>query len=218
MFEGRGVDCWRGGRAVFGALGFALSEGDGLALKGPNGSGKSSLLRIMAGLLQPAGGMVFWRSRPIARDPGKHADNLCYVGHSNGVKPLLTTEENLRFWAALHHRGPALEHAVRKGLGVFGLSPLAGLSARLLSAGQRRRLCLARLLTTGAPLWLLDEPAAALDEKSAQLLETIIAAHRARGGIVVLASHGERFPADWKELVMDDFPALPTRNPAALWL
>lgn len=218
LFEGRSVACRRSGRVVFSALDFALSPGDGLVLRGPNGSGKSTLLQIMSGLLPPIGGAIFWQGRPIAEDQEAHASNLCYIGHNDALKPLLTAEENLRFWAAFHHEGFALERMVKKGLGVFGLAPLARMPTRSLSAGQKRRLCLARLLVNKAPLWLLDEPINALDEKSLLVLEKVIVAHRAQGGIVVLSSHGDAFPTGWGKLVLSDFSASPINDPTSAWL
>jgi heme exporter protein A len=186
VFAGEALACRRGGRSVFAGLAFGLRAGEALVLRGANGSGKTSLLRLMAGLLPPAAGRMLWRGGDIAEDPEAHARRLRLVGHLDAVKPGLTVAENLRFWAQVWGGaadcGPALE--------AFGLGALADLPARMLSAGQRHRLSLARLLAAPAQLWLLDEPTNALDDAAQGALAQIIARHRREGGIVVLASHG----------------------------
>ena len=207
VFAGRDLDCVRGERPVFAGLGFALRPGDALVLVGPNGSGKSSLLRCMAGLLRPAGGELTWGGGAVADDPEGHRARLHYVGHLDAIKPVLSAEENLRFWAGL--RGAVAIDPVR-ALSAFGIAHLANLPARLLSAGQRRRLALARLLAAPAPLWLLDEPAAALDDDAVRLFEAAAAAHRADGGAVVLSAHaGFRLPASSTLSLADFSPERP---------
>lgn len=185
QFEGRDLLCRRGGRDVFAGLSYGLSPGGAVLLTGANGSGKSSLLRLMAGLLRPAAGEVLWAGRSIAENPEGHAARLHYLGHLDAVKPVLSAAENLRFWAALRGRsadvGAALDH--------FALGGLSDLPGRLLSAGQRRRLALSRLLASPAELWLLDEPSVGLDHASVGKLAAAIAAHRAEGGRVVVATH-----------------------------
>ncbi|MGE5766698.1 MAG: heme ABC exporter ATP-binding protein CcmA, partial [Bacteroidota bacterium] len=176
-FEGRSLQCRRGGRDVFAGLDFALPAGGALLLTGPNGSGKSSLLRLMAGLLRPASGALLWDGRPVAEEAEAHAARLHYLGHLDAVKPVLTVVENLQFWAAL--RGGA--SAVDRALDAFALTGLAAVAGRLLSAGQRRRLALARLVAAPAELWLLDEPSVGLDHASVGRLAAAIAAHRAGG-------------------------------------
>jgi len=185
LFEGRSLHCRRGGRDVFAELSFALPSGGALLLTGPNGSGKSSLLRLMAGLLKPAGGLLTWDGVAIAAAPEVHAARLHYLGHLDAVKPVLSVAENLRFWAALRGTPAALEAA----LDGFALGELAAVPGRLLSAGQRRRLALARLVAAPAELWLLDEPSVGLDHASVGRLAGAIAAHRAAGGRVVVATH-----------------------------
>lgn len=188
-FEGRSLHCRRGGRDVFAALSFALPPGGALLLTGPNGSGKSSLLRLMAGLLKPAGGALLWDGQSIAEAPEEHAARLHYLGHLDAVKPVLSVAENLRFWAALRGaakvQGAALEAALER----FALTELAAVPGRLLSAGQRRRLALARLIAAPADLWLLDEPSVGLDHASVERLAGAIAQYRAGGGRVVVATH-----------------------------
>jgi len=178
----------RGGRQVFAGLSFALAPGDVLVLRGPNGSGKSSLLRLLAGFLPPAAGHIAWADEWVALDPPAHRTRLHFVGHSDAVKGPLTARENLTFAAAL---GGAPASAAAAGLDGFDLMPLAEVPARYLSAGQKRRLALARLLAVPRPLWLLDEPGVGLDAANRERLERALAEHRAGGGIAVLATHGD---------------------------
>ena len=186
LFEGRDLLCLRGGRVVFSELSFALPAGGALLLTGPNGSGKSSLLRLLAGLLRPSGGELLWDGTPVDKARDEHNARIAFLGHLDAVKPLLSARENLAFWAGL--RGAA-EARVDEALAAFGLSDLADLPARLLSAGQKRRLALARLLLGEAPLWLMDEPTVGLDRASATALAQAIEAHRAKEGRVVVATH-----------------------------
>ena len=196
LFSGRALDCVRGDRPVFSGLDFALPPGQTLVLTGPNGSGKSSLLRIMAGLLAPVAGSLEWQGADIARDPDAHAARLNYVGHLDAVKLALTVAENLRFWAALRAGpgdiGPALHR--------FGLASLAELPARFLSAGQRRRLALARIAVCRAPLWLLDEPTVALDGEGVAAVLEAIREHRAGGGCCVVSTNTALDLGDAEEL------------------
>jgi heme exporter protein A len=180
--------CVRGGREVFAGLSFALAPGEVLVLRGPNGSGKSSLLRLLAGFLVPAAGRLAWAGVVLADDLAAHRARLHYVGHLDAVKSLLTVRENLAFAAALGGSGAdGLEAALRG----FDLEALADIPARYLSAGQKRRLALARLLASTRPLWLLDEPGVGLDAANRARLEQELAAHRAAGGLAVLATHGD---------------------------
>ncbi len=175
----------RGDRTVFSGLDFALSPGQVLVVTGPNGSGKSSLLRMMTGLLTPAAGVLEWDGEDIARDREAHAARLRYVGHLDAVKPALTVAENLRFWAALQSGRADVEAALAR----FGIAALADLPARFLSAGQRRRLALARVMAAEAPLWLLDEPTVALDSDGAAAVRTAIAEHCAGGGSCAVSTN-----------------------------
>ena len=179
--------CIRGERPVFSRVSFRLERGGALSLTGPNGAGKSSLLRILAGLLRPAGGTLAWDGTPLAEDWPAHRRRLHYVGHLDAVKPALTVAETLDGWARF--RGAA--HAAPRALEALGIEALADVPGRYLSAGQSRRLALARLIATPAPLWLLDEPTVTLDADAAAQVATMIARHRAEGGMVVVATHGE---------------------------
>jgi heme exporter protein A len=186
VFTGTGLACTRGERTVFQGLSFTLSGGALIELRGANGSGKSSLLRMMAGLLPPAGGALAWNGTPIGEDRDSHRARVAYVGHLDAVKGALTVAENLAFWAKLRGGSDA---DVTQALTAFRITDLARVPARHLSAGQRRRVALARLLACPAPLWLLDEPATALDTQAQAALDHAMAAHLGAGGMVVMATH-----------------------------
>jgi len=183
MLEARDLACFRGERVVFAGLSFTLEAGGALLLTGANGAGKSSLLRLLAGLLTPAEGRLLWQGRDALADRAAHAARLRYVGHGDGLKPALTARENLLFYARLWNG------EVELALAALDLLPLADLPARVLSAGQRRRLGLARLALGVAPLWLLDEPTTGLDAASVERLGALLARHRAAGGLVIAATH-----------------------------
>ena len=208
IFSGHDLACVRGGRVVFAGLGFSLESGGALVLLGPNGSGKSSLLRVLAGLLRPAAGALAWNGAPVNEDPEAHAARTHYLGHHDAIKPVLTVAENLRFWAHLHD-----PHAERAGRAVdgalerFGLSHLSSIPGKMLSAGQKRRTNLARLLAAPSELWLLDEPTTALDKASIKALEAVLAEHRAGGGMVILSTHAEIDLPGAAELHLDRFTA-----------
>ena len=198
--------CRRGERLIFAGLSFRLPPGGALVLTGANGSGKTSLLRLLAGLIGAAAGRLAWGAASLADDVAGHRARLHYVGHQDGVKPELTPRETLAFWAALRgvdvRRGaPHLDAA----LATFALERLADWPCRWLSAGQRRRLALARLFVAPAPLWLLDEPFSALDGDNRMRLERAIEAHRAQSGRVVLATHIPLEIGAAASLVLDAF-------------
>lgn len=184
-FEAEDLTCVRGGRRVFTGLSLSLGSGGALLLHGPNGTGKSSLLRILAGLLRPAGGRLLWNGTAVRDDPESHRARLHYVGHLDSLKPLMTPAETLTFFAATRAK-PANAAAA---LAAFDLADLADLPGRYLSAGQKRRTALSRLIASPAPLWLLDEPTVTLDVESTAQLERLMAAHRAEGGMVIVATH-----------------------------
>ena len=194
MLQAAGLAAFRGERLVFRDVGFELARGGALLLTGPNGSGKSTLLRLLAGLLRPAAGTLLWNGADALADVAEHASRIAYVGHQDAVKPGLTAAENLRFAARLTGL------VVRDALAAVGLEQLAELPARVLSAGQRRRLALARLALTRAPLWLLDEPTLGLDAASVTRFGGMLQAHRAGGGMVVAATHLPLPLADAAEL------------------
>jgi heme exporter protein A len=175
--------CWRGERLVFSGLSFALAPGEALLLTGANGAGKSSLLRVLAGLIPAAEGRLLWGGGEALADRTAHGARLRYLGHQDALKPALTARENLAFAARLHGGD------VAAALAALGLTELAELPARVLSSGQKRRLALARLALSPAVLWLLDEPSVGLDAASVGRLAPVFAAHRARGGMVIAATH-----------------------------
>jgi len=203
-FSGENLLCIRGERTVFTGLGFAVGPGDALVLTGPNGSGKSSLLRMMAGLLPPASGILYRDGEDIRAAPEEHRASLHYVGHLDAVKPVLTVAENLAFWAGIRQ----MEAPVGEALGAFGLKNLADTPARLLSAGQKRRLNLARLAASPAPLWLLDEPTVALDSAAVAALVALVARHRESGGMAVVSTHIDLGIAASATLAMAGFAAI----------
>ena len=196
-----GLACERGGRLVFSGLSFGLASAEALVLRGPNGSGKTSLLRLIAGLLKPAAGRISWGGENVAGEPEAHRARLHYVAHQDAVKAALSVAENIAFWARYRGGREASAHA----LAHFGLNRLAAIPARYLSAGQRRRLALCRLIAISAPLWLLDEPHLTLDAEGQAALLAAIAEHRGRGGLVVMAAHGESGLADARTLELDRF-------------
>jgi heme exporter protein A len=183
VLQASGLAAFRGERLVFRDLDFAVAAGGALLLTGPNGSGKSTLLRLLAGLLRPTAGTLTWDGADALADLPRHARRVAYVGHQDAVKPGLTAAENLRFAARL------TGGVVRDALAAVGLEELADLPARMLSAGQRRRLALARLALPQAPLWLLDEPTLGLDAGSVERFGTMLDAHRAANGMVIAATH-----------------------------
>ncbi|MBX3508375.1 MAG: heme ABC exporter ATP-binding protein CcmA [Parvibaculum sp.] len=175
--------CIRGGRVVFEGISFEAGAGEALVLTGPNGAGKSSLLRQIAGLLDIEQGTIAL----TGGDPERGiAEQAHYAGHLDGLKPPMTVLETLRFWAAF--LGGAAG-GVETALEAMALAPLADLPAAYLSAGQKRRLSLARLAVSPRPLWLLDEPSVALDAASVARLRAFMAGHLAGGGIIVAATH-----------------------------
>jgi heme exporter protein A len=202
--------CRRGERLVFTGVSFRLPPGGALVLSGANGSGKTSLLRLLAALLAPVGGRLLWGDTPIESDLAGYRTQLHYVGHQDGIKAELTPRETLSFWAALRAPGgtqaaPLLDAA----LAAYALEAVAEWPCRWLSAGQRRRLALARLAVTPAPIWLLDEPTSGLDHQSQLRLECAIAAHRRSGGRVVVASHTPIQVDAAAGLVLDAFAPSP---------
>jgi len=194
--------CRRGTRIVFRDLSCTLRPGGALVLMGPNGSGKSSLLRLLATLLVPVAGRISWGGAPVAADLQRYRACLHYVGHLDAIKPALGVGETLAGWAWM--RGTATPQ-LAAALAAFGLEPRADWPCRWLSAGQRRRLALARLIAAPAPLWLLDEPTAALDADGEARLVAAIAAHRAAGGRVVLATHQSLPLPDAQILPLEEF-------------
>ncbi len=184
----RELEVLRGSRSVLAGVSFDVAGGDALLLTGRNGSGKTTLIRTLAGFIRPQAGLV----RLEGGDPEQSLGEQChYVGHLNGTKASLSVAANLRFWADYLGEGSATarEERVAEALARFGLEALADIPVAYLSAGQRRRAGLARLLVAERPIWLLDEPTVTLDAASTALLAELIGAHVAGGGIVIAATH-----------------------------
>jgi heme exporter protein A len=188
VFSGRDIDCIRGERQVLSAAAFSLESGGALTLRGANGAGKSTMLRLMAGLMRPVAGTITWDGVDIADDPHEHNARLAYVGHADAVKPALSVLENATFWGELAGAGGM---AAADALAALGIGHLSDLPARYLSAGQRRRVNLTRALTSGADLWLLDEPTTALDAATTDALTSLIDGHLKSGGMAVISTHAE---------------------------
>jgi heme exporter protein A len=173
----------RGERLVFQDVSFALRAGDALILAGRNGAGKSTLLRLLAGLTRPAAGRLLWDETDALADLTEHAGRVALLGHQDALKPGLTARENLAFAARLAGR------PIDAALGHLDLLELAELPARMLSAGQKRRLALVRVSLSRAPLWLLDEPTTALDDPAIERFASLLDRHRQSGGMVIAATH-----------------------------
>jgi heme exporter protein A len=204
---GRGVRCVRGGREVFSNLDFEACSGEALAVIGPNGAGKTSLLRLIAGLLTMAGGSIALEGGGGELTLPEQAH---YLGHRDALKPALSVLENLSFWrdflggeAAGPKQGLVTESLVTENLVAVGLDHAAHLPAAYLSAGQRRRLSIARLLAARRPIWLLDEPTSALDTAGQTLFAGLMSDHLAHGGLIVAATHAP-LGIDARELRIGD--------------
>jgi len=180
----RGLMCLRGNREVFADINFTVSAGEALLLHGRNGAGKSSLLRLVAGLIPVAGGAIELSGGDTELTLAEQAH---YLGHQDALKPSLSVVENLAFWACFLGTGAA---GCGEALATVGLDALADLPAGYLSAGQRRRLSVARLLVIRRPIWLLDEPTTALDVAGQGRLADLMRAHLAGGGLILAATHG----------------------------
>ena len=188
MLSAHGLTCVRGDRRLFAKLDLAVGAGEWLHVRGENGAGKTSLLRLLAGLSQPAEGEIRWCGEPIGQAESAYRQNLLFFGHHGALKEDLTAMENLGFSAAMD--GADFQEATAlAALYKFGLKGREELPVRVLSAEQKRRVMLARLAIRKAKLWVLDEPFTALDVKAVDLLSNLISEHVANGGMAVLTSH-----------------------------
>jgi heme exporter protein A len=191
------LTCRRGGREVFAGIGFRVAAGQALAVTGRNGAGKSSLLRLVAGFIRPAGGQLWLEGGDSELSIAEQAH---YLGHQDAVKPSLSVAENLRFWIDFFGGGAI---NVEDALESVGLGGIAELPAAYLSAGQRRRLSIARLLAVKRPIWLLDEPASTLDAAGKDRLTGFMQSHLAEGGLILAATHGALGLGVAQELSLD---------------
>lgn len=198
------LSVFRGDRLVLDDVSLTLDRGGALLLTGPNGAGKSTLLRVLAGLRRPDGGTLLWNGTSITQDRTAHAARVAYLGHQDALKPSLTVRENLALFARAGSGDG--ETTLETALKAVDLLHLSTLPARLLSAGQKRRTALARVLLAQAPLWLLDEPSLGLDAAAVELLGAAIATHRAQGGLVIATTHVPLPLGDVSHLALPGMP------------
>ncbi len=198
-----GLACRLAGRRVFHGAGFRVEPGEAAVLRGPNGSGKSSLIRVLAGLCPAEAGEARFGSILLTRDAEAWRERIALAGHLDAVKPALSVRANLETWARLHGRPAA---AVGVALERFGLTAIAEDPAYWCSAGQKRRLGLARLLVTARPIWLLDEPTVSLDARNVAVFAEAVAEHCAAGGIALAATHVDLGLTEGPVISMTDFP------------
>ena len=197
--QARGLTCSRGPATLFRDVSFDVAAGEWIAVRGPNGSGKTTLIRCVAGLTRVDGGEVLWDGEPTRSGAARFHASLLYAGHLPGIKDDLSAEENVQ--SALALRGVAAPPAaIRAALSDVGLDKRRRLPARRLSAGQRRRIGLARLILDPAALWALDEPLTALDDDGQRLFGRLLERHLATGGLAIVATHHDLAPAPAREL------------------
>lgn len=189
LLAAQGLACERDDRCLFSDLDFNVSAGDILQIAGANGSGKTTLLRILAGLSGDYTGDLFWQGQALHVDDSAYCRQMLYFGHQGAIKSALTAEENLRWMAQIHGHTKTDRATLFAALGQVGLRGFEDVPVYSLSAGQKRRVALARLFVAWTPLWLLDEPFTALDRQGVEALENVIVLHAEQGGTVLLTTH-----------------------------
>jgi len=187
MFSATGLECVKGYDSLFSGLDLKIKQGEVMQIHGTNGSGKTSLLRILTGLSQPAAGEVFWNGVNIEDDPAAFNENLSYIGHLNGLKTELSALENLHLMQKYLTRSSNTQP--QAALDAVGLAGYEHILTYQLSAGQKRRVALARLALCNTPLWILDEPTTAIDNEGVQAFEQTVIEHTNKGGMVILTAH-----------------------------
>ncbi len=187
MFKAVGLECVKGYDSLFKDVSFSIAAGDVMQIQGTNGSGKTSLLRILTGMSQPEAGKTYWKDINIEEERETFNENLVYIGHLNGLKADLSALENLQLGRQYLSR--ANDTSTEEALHAVGLEGYEHILAHQLSAGQKRRVALARLHLNTAPLWILDEPTTAIDVEGVKAFEKTIEAHALNGGMVILTAH-----------------------------
>ncbi|WP_187625429.1 MULTISPECIES: cytochrome c biogenesis heme-transporting ATPase CcmA [Pseudomonas] len=207
FLQATALACERDGRMLFENLDIQLHAGDMLQISGPNGCGKTSLLRLLCGLMQPTAGQVLLDAQPMGQQLAAPGSKLLWIGHAPALKDVLTPLENLSWLSALHQ--PAGADAIAAAIDAVGLAGFEDVPCHTLSAGQQRRVALARLYLPGPRLWLLDEPFTALDRQGIEQLEKHLAGHCEQGGMIVMTTHHSlsRLPAGYQDLDLGQWSA-----------
>ncbi|WP_214346856.1 cytochrome c biogenesis heme-transporting ATPase CcmA [Pseudomonas congelans] len=207
FLQATALACERDGRMLFENLDLQLHAGDMLQISGPNGCGKTSLLRLLCGLMQPTAGQVLLDAQPLSQQSAAPGSKLLWIGHAPALKDVLTPLENLSWLSTLHQ--PAGADAIAAAIDAVGLAGFEDVPCHTLSAGQQRRVALARLYLPGPRLWLLDEPFTALDRQGIEQLENHLAGHCEQGGMIVMTTHHSlsRLPAGYQDLDLGQWSA-----------